>query len=255
LPTESAVDFTISVLFPAPNREFTAQETINFDWYWPTLPQPGVHFAVYLIDGEREFQLGVLNEPNNGGNYRLAVPGEDLPVTGEALTWQIRMESIDGSDVVVASDLIPITIRADEPTAGPTGEATATDTTTPTTAACVVDPPSNWVLYTIRLGDALAGLAQRANIPVEALMEVNCLPNDLISVGQQIWVPPAALPPTPTPVLPTNTPPPPPRPTATTSGITPEPPPPSVTPDTPTDTPPTEEPTFTPPPDPTEPPT
>lgn len=46
LPTESSVDFSISVLSPAANREFSADDTINFDWFWPTLPEPGEHFAV-----------------------------------------------------------------------------------------------------------------------------------------------------------------------------------------------------------------
>ena len=248
LPTESSVDVSISVLSPGPNREFSVQETINFDWFWPTLPEPGQHFAVYLIGEDQEFQLGMLTEPNNGAAYRLQVPGEEMPLTGEGLAWQVRLESTDGSEVLVASDRIPLIIRASA-TATATGTLQLTGTVEPSPTICVQSPPPGWLLYTIRDGDALSALAARANVPVETLLQVNCLPNDLLSVGQQVWVPSAALPRTPTPqLLPTATNPPPPT---APSGVTPEPNPPTPTnpPSPPTETPvpPTDEPTLTPP--------
>jgi len=261
LPTEPAVGSSmVTVLSPGPGREFTLQDTITFDWYWPTLPEPGQHFAVYLIDGESEYQLGALTEPNNGISYRLAVPGDEVPTTGEELTWQVRLVSVDGSDVQVASDLVPIVIRTAAPTAAATPEP-GTPTTTPTTAAaCEIDPPFGWVVYNVRAGDALSDLAERANLEVETLIEVNCLTSILLSVGQPLWVPLSVVPrtPTPQPSAPTNPPPPPP----TAGGSTPAPVQPSPTqaqvqptdtraPDPPTDTP--ELPTSTPPPDPTEP--
>ena len=263
LPTESSVDVSISALFPGPNREFTVQDTINFEWFWSSLPEPGYHFAVFLIDGETEYQLGALTEPNRGAVYQLNVPGEDIPVTGEDLQWQVRLQSLDGSDLLVSSDPVPLIIHAGEPTAtvpGPTDTVAPTETAGASPTACVFDPPPGWVLYTIRLGDALAGLADRGNVPVETVMRVNCLPNDLLSVGQQIWLPAGAVPRTPTPA-PTFTSAPPPRPTV---GNTPEPPPPTSTDeppasptdqptDEPTAEPPTEEPTRT-PPDPSPPP-
>lgn len=240
MPTESSSDFSISVLSPGPNREFRAQDTINFDWFWPTLPESGEHFAVYLIDGEQEHFLGALVEPNNGAAYRLSVPVKGIPVTGDDLAWQVRLESITGGNVFVAGDPIPIIIHPEEPTATPTGTTTApaaTNTAAPSATPCIIDPPPGWVVYVIRAGDALSDLAERANIPVETLLEVNCLPNVLLSVGQQVWVPPAAVPRTPTsPPPPTSAPP---RPTATTGGVTPELPTASPTPvllpsDTPT---------------------
>ncbi|MBX7253178.1 MAG: protein kinase [Candidatus Promineofilum sp.] len=238
LATESAGEVAIPALSPGPGREFTVEDTIDFDWYWPPLPQPGQHFALYLIDGDQEYKLGALTEPNNGISYRLTVDGADIPVTGENLGWQVRLENITGGGVEVASDVIPIIIRALTPTPSPTGTAApATPTVTPTLAeACVVSPPPGWVLYTIRTGDSLSNLSERANIPVEDLIAVNCLPNDLLSVGQQVWVPLAAVPRTPTPpsVNPTSAPPPP-----TAGGSTPEPRPPTTTtqPEPATDTP------------------
>lgn len=226
LPTESAGDFSISVLFPGPFREFGMKDTINFDWMWPTVLEPGRHFAVYLLDGEQEYKLGALTEPNNGAVYRLQVPAAELPVTGTGLAWQIRLESVDGDEVFVASDLIPISIRPLEAEATATqGGTDAPPSETPSatpTVVCVVEPPAGWVAYTIRNGDSLSKLAERADIPVETLLEVNCLPNDSLSIGQQVWVPQAALPPTSAPPPSTNTPAPPPP---TSAPITTAPPP------------------------------
>jgi LysM repeat protein len=256
LPTESVLDFSINVVFPGPNREFTFQDTIDFEWYWPTLPEPGMHFAVYLIDGEQEYQLGALSEPNVGGNYRLSVLGEDFPATGDDLAWQIRLESVGGGDELVTSDAIPIIIREAEPTATSatagattTATVTATGTLSASATACIPDPPPGWIYYSIRAGDSLSSLAENANILVETLLQVNCLENDLLSVGQQVWVPPGAVPRTPTPPPSPTSPPVPPRPTVTSTN--PPPPRPSDTPqveptDQPTDAPtdqPTEEPT------------
>jgi serine/threonine protein kinase/LysM repeat protein len=259
LPTEPPSGSSmVTVLSPGPGREFTLQDTITFDWYWPTLPEPGQHFAVYLIDGETEYQLGALTEPNNGISYRLAVPGDEIPTTGEELTWQVRLESIDGGDVQVASDLVPIVILAAAPTATGTPEP-GTPTATVTAEACVVSPPPGWVVYNVRAGDALSDLAERANLEVETLIEINCLTTHLLSVGQPLWVPLSVVPrtPTPPPVAPTNPPP------APTVGFTPGPVQPSPTqqvlptettaPNPPTETPGTDPPTSTPPPDPTEP--
>ena len=262
LPTEPAGGSSmVTVLSPGPGREFALQDTITFDWYWPTLPEPGQHFAVYLIDGESEYQLGALTEPNNGISYRLVVPGDEIPTTGEELNWQVRLESVDGGDVQVASDLVPIVILAAVPTAAASPEP-GTPTATPTTAtACVVSPPPNWVVYNVREGDALSDLAERANLEVETLIEVNCLTSLLLSVGQPLWVPLAAVPRTPTPPpgaptsAPTSAPPPP-----TVGGTTPDPVQPSATPqgqptdtrapDPPTETPASDPPTATAPPPP-----
>jgi len=245
LPTESAVDVSISALFPGPNREFSIHDTINFEWFWSSSPEPGYHFAVFLIDGETEHLLGSLTEPNRGAVFQLNVPGADIPVTGDDLLWQVRLQSLDGSDVLVSSDPVPLIIRGDEATAtapGATDTAAPTQTTGASATACIPDPPPGWVVYVVRLGDALAGLADQGNVPVETVMQVNCLANDLLSVGQQIYLPAGAIPRTPTPA-PTFTSAPP-RPT---TGTTPEQPQPTATnqqqqptaTDRPTDEPPT----------------
>ena len=103
-------------------------------------------------------------------------------------------------------------------------------------------------VYTVREGDALSDLAERANLEVETLIEVNCLANDLLSVGQPLWVPLSVVPRTPTPTAPPAPPTNPPPPTA--PGSTPEQPRPTTPPDQPTNTPQPDPPTDTPEPDP-----
>ena len=256
LPTESAVDPSISAISPGPGQEFTRRDTINFDWFWSSPPEDGSHFAVYLIDGEQEYQLGALTgQPNNGVSYRLSVPGEEIPVLGEELAWQVRLERVDGSEIAFASAEIPISIVSGEPTATATGTtAPGTPTATVTVEACVISPPPGWVVYNVRAGDALSDLAERANLEVETVVEVNCLTSILLSVGQPLWLPLAAVPRTPTPTAPpappTN---PPPVATATTEQARPTTPPvqPTNTPQPEPPTPTTEPPTLTVPPVPT----
>ena len=89
-------------------------------------------------------------------------------------------------------------------------ESTATSAALATVETCVIEPPPDWELYSIRQGDSLAGLAENANVEVERLLTINCLRDDVLSEGQQIWLPPAAEPPTDAPTatsLPTDEPP------------------------------------------------
>lgn len=130
-----------------------------------------------------------------------------------------------------AATLPPAPTEAQSPSAT---EAAALPTVLPTEPAtaetCVVEPPPGWVLYSIREGDSLTELAENADIEVEMLLTTNCLSNDLLSEGQQIWVPPTAEPPTEEPTAtepPTEEPSPEPSPTAEpspTESPTPEPP-------------------------------
>lgn len=242
LPTEAPFDVSISILAPAPNREFGPADTINFDWFWPTNPQEGRQFTVYLIDDDEEIALGSLTEPNNGSVYRLSVPVADLPADLVAPAWQIRLESIATGEAFVTSDPVPLQLLPPAPTATTTPTGTPEPTATVTPGVCVVLPPPGWNIYVVVAGDALAGLAQARNVPVGTVMRVNCLENDLLSVGQQLWLPGPAATATPSFSL---TPAPPPPPTATSGspgggGSTPVPPPPSRVPPTPTEPPPTE---------------
>ena len=198
VPVDSSDDLSISVLPHGPSRVFNLGDTINFDWFWPTLPEAGQQFAVYLLDGDERHLLGTTDEPYSGAAYRLSVPAVELPASGE-MAWQVRLETIAGGEVITESDPTPIVVRLETPTPTATLTVPTTGTTAGTaTPECVVDSPPDWIQYTIRQGDSLSNLAERANIPVETLLEVNCLPNVSLSVGQQVWVPQASVPRTPT---------------------------------------------------------
>ena len=72
---------------------------------------------------------------------------------------------------------------------------------------------TDWVLYTIKLGDTLSSIAARVDISVNELKRANCLVSDTIYAGNQLrvpFLPPPPLPPpthtrTPTGLPPTST--------------------------------------------------
>lgn len=116
----SSADFTIAILAPGPERAFTIEDTIDFSWYWPVAPAAGEQYIVYLRDGDQEYALGTVEQPNDGVAYRLSVAGQELPAAGDGLTWQVRLVSADG-EVVAASDVIPLSVRLAETTTGANG--------------------------------------------------------------------------------------------------------------------------------------
>jgi len=146
---EASSEVPISVLAPGPGRSFTTDDTIDFDWFWPTLPADSQRFVVYLSDGARDYALGSLDEPNNGVAYRLSVAGRELPAAGEGLTWHVRLEAADG-ETIAATEAIPLTVAFAEATPGANGgqsgamvglEVTAELTaTTPITGGLALPP-------------------------------------------------------------------------------------------------------------------
>jgi LysM repeat protein len=113
-------------------------------------------------------------------------------------------------------------------TATPSGP-TATSTVTPTYTPISYIPTPAFLVYTVQPGDTLSGIARRYNTTVAAIMELNSLRSDMLSVGQELVIPgrrsvaspQAAASPTSTVVPATATP----SPTATaTSGPAPAPP-------------------------------
>jgi hypothetical protein len=132
-----------------------------------------------------------------------------------------RREQLPLTDTPVSTPTnAPTTTATLMPTNTRRPTATATNTlaiqqqlpiVTPTSEVCLPSQPDGWVIYSIRAGDTLSGLAGSTGISLEELMRVNCLTNPgLIVAGQKLFLPFA--PPTPLP------------PTATTHQSTPVPP-------------------------------
>ena len=70
-------------------------------------------------------------------------------------------------------------------TLAPTETPTAAPTETPTTAAA-----SNFVEYTVQKGDSLKGIAEKYNVTIRDIMNVNEIPNpDSLVVGSVLRIP------------------------------------------------------------------
>ncbi|ULQ59415.1 M23 family metallopeptidase [Brucepastera parasyntrophica] len=54
-------------------------------------------------------------------------------------------------------------------------------------------PSMDGLLYTVQRGDSLAAIAGRYSIPVTTILDVNDLANDTLSIGQELFIPGAAL--------------------------------------------------------------
>ncbi|MBE7469581.1 MAG: hypothetical protein DPW09_23870 [Anaerolineae bacterium] len=87
----------------------------------------------------------------------------------------------------------PTPLPATSPSAGPAPGGTAG----------VCQPPPSWTTYVVQVGDTLNALAERTNVSVYDLQQVNCFTNLTVQPGQTIYLP--FTPPTPT-ITPTNTP-------------------------------------------------
>lgn len=73
-------------------------------------------------------------------------------------------------------------------TATPSGP-TATSTATPTYTPISYIPTPAFLVYTVQRGDTLSGIARRYNTTVAAIMELNSLKSDMLSVGQELVIP------------------------------------------------------------------
>jgi len=73
-------------------------------------------------------------------------------------------------------------------TATPSGP-TATPTRTPTFTPISYTPTPAFLVYTVQRGDTLSGIARRYNTTTSAIMELNSLRSDLLSVGQELLIP------------------------------------------------------------------
>lgn len=129
---EAGNDTAITLLSPGAGREFTTDDTINFDWFWPNAPATDQQFAVYLSDGSQEYMLGFVDEPNNGAAYRLAMSGQELPVAGDDLTWWVRLESGDG-ETLATSEAMPLVVTLAGAVPGPNGSQSGAMIGLPTT--------------------------------------------------------------------------------------------------------------------------
>jgi serine/threonine protein kinase/LysM repeat protein len=226
-PPTSAAETTIPVFGPPAEQAFSDQEIIGFAWIWLTLPRENEIFAVYLFaedDGGEAVLVGTVEEPDNASLYLLEKSPAEIGIGPGSYLWQVRLEEVSSGNMVVESNPRRLTIL-EESTATPTQTPTSTPsptatelppTATPTEVACEPSAPPGWFLHSVQAGETPSFFAQRANVPVEQIFDANCLfRGAVLSVGQQLFIPPPLVTNTPTPGPATQ---PPPQPTDDTGG-------------------------------------
>lgn len=222
-PSATAV-VTIDLIAPSPGFEFSGDDNIFFDWYWPGVLEPGQEFFVYLQSGDEIQQIGQVDSPVSGSQFRLSVEVTTLELSTGAYQWFVALETESSDTVLLQSEQQSFSIQINDPTATQTATATSAADTSPTPtqpADCVPSPPPGWVGYRVQPGDFLFNLALQTGVSVDLVQEVNCLEDPVIGAGMVLWLPslPATSTPTPPPTSSAPTPsspnPPKPKPTRT----------------------------------------
>ena len=54
---------------------------------------------------------------------------------------------------------------------------------------CGNNVPENWVIYEVQAGDNLSVLAERGGVSVDEIMATNCLDDEIIRIGQKLYLP------------------------------------------------------------------
>lgn len=155
-----------------------------------------------------ESETAVVAQPEDGPTTQPTMPPpeanegtvdevEVLPSAEEAETPTIRPSPPETAATPTATELTQTATASPTPEPTNTPSPTVTPTLEATEIACIPSPPFGWERYTIQANDSLSSLSEATNSTVEQLMQVNCLDNILLSIGQSIWMP--ALEPTATP--------------------------------------------------------
>jgi len=107
-----------------------------------------------------------------------------------ALVWS------DAAQIAASWTAIPISETEGAQTSSPTStsRATATNPATSPTATLTYTPISYTptpahLIYVVEAGDTLSGIARRFNTTVNAIMELNSLSSELLSIGQELFIP------------------------------------------------------------------
>jgi LysM repeat protein len=82
----------------------------------------------------------------------------------------------------------PVITATATKTATPSGP-TSTATRTPTYTPISYTPTPAFLVYTVQQGDTLSEIARRYNTTTSAIMELNSLRSDLLSIGQELLIP------------------------------------------------------------------
>ncbi|MEZ4613908.1 MAG: LysM peptidoglycan-binding domain-containing protein [Caldilineaceae bacterium] len=137
-------------------------------------------------------------QPAVGSQEMLPMTVTGNPVPGDLVRVVYQVVPVtDAQNGVVTSALqgisltkienpVAIAITPEPPTATPTPTTTSTLTPLP----CVALLPAGWTSYQVQTGDTLSAIARRSGTNITTLGEVNCLANNnIINVGQTLYIP------------------------------------------------------------------
>jgi LysM repeat protein len=94
---------------------------------------------------------------------------------------------------VLPDETVAAMLTAEALTAQPLATHTPLPSATPAPPSC--GPPDDWVLYVVRPGDTLFSLANRTDTTVADIKDANCMVNDIIYVGDELYL--SSVPPSP----------------------------------------------------------
>lgn len=114
---------------------------------------------------------------------QLAVPGEaDNDGIVEPPVVEVTPPVTDGSEQVIVEVTrireVPVTVEVTRVSEGPVTED-----------ACTPSHPEGWRAYTVRYRDTLWALAGRNMTTLQQIRNANCQFNDIIYVGETLWLP------------------------------------------------------------------
>lgn len=106
---------------------------------------------------------------------------------------EVSLIMLEGGESPVLATATRTPTPSSTPSATAVAEPTGTPgaTAEPDSAACVVSPPAGWERYEIQAGETISSLAVARSVAPNFVISINCLDlSGIISVGQQIWLPP-----------------------------------------------------------------
>jgi LysM repeat protein len=174
------------------------------------LPGSQVHLTYQIMPGQSDTVQGIavtvvappnevgitevdvpVSEPTQVGTCTVSQPEGWVPYTvksGDNLTFLARRGGTTVDKLVETNCLESQELQIGEHLYVP---ADSLKTDIPL-LRCDSERPEDWVLYEVQPGDNLSILAERSGVSVADVMAVNCLDNDTIVIGANLWLPESA---------------------------------------------------------------
>jgi uncharacterized protein YkwD/PKD repeat protein len=101
-PSTADPQSELLLLGPPQSSEFILSNDAKliFSWSWTAEINESQRFAIYLGASGRVFQVGVVRQNEESGQYQLSVKASDIAIVAGSYQWQVRLEdSVQGAIV------------------------------------------------------------------------------------------------------------------------------------------------------------